>query len=200
MGKRGGKKEKNLKAVTLNWNCQLSLGVRSTTVETSVLRLSLCDASCTKIFLNSTHCQLTYSLWVFHTHELLVNKKMFSKQWKKTLPPLVFICDPLNKLCTSCAWSVTMSNSLPSHGLQPTRILCPWGFLGKKAGVGCHFLLQGSSQPRDQTCEFCKDINCITCDGSSVFQPIHLHSEVILQKKEPNNGKQVDKDEGKNRS
>jgi len=106
-----------------------------------VLRLSLCDASCTKIFLNSIHCQLTYSLWVFHTHELLVNKKMFSKQWKITLPPLVFICDPLNKLCTSCACSVTMSNSLPSHGLQPTRILCPWGFLGKNAGVGCHFFL-----------------------------------------------------------
>lgn len=95
-GKRGGKKEKNLKVVTLNWNCQVSPGVRSTTVETSVLRLSVCDASCTKIFLNSIHCQLTYSLWVFHTHELLVNKKMFSKQWKKTLPPLVFICDPLH--------------------------------------------------------------------------------------------------------
>ena len=28
------------------------------------------------------------------------------------------------------------------HGLQPTRLLRPWDFLGKKAGVGCHFLLQ----------------------------------------------------------
>lgn len=34
-----------------------------------------------------------------------------------------------------------------------------------------------------------------TCNRSSVFQPIHLHCEVVLQKKEPNNGKQVDKDE-----
>ena len=25
---------------------------------------------------------------------------------------------------------------------QPTRLLCPWDFPGKKAGVGCHFLLQ----------------------------------------------------------
>ena len=25
----------------------------------------------------------------------------------------------------------------------PTRFLCPWDFLGKNAGVGCHFLLQG---------------------------------------------------------
>ena len=24
-----------------------------------------------------------------------------------------------------------------------TRILCPWDFLGKNTGVGCHFLLQG---------------------------------------------------------
>ena len=29
------------------------------------------------------------------------------------------------------------------HGLQPTRLLCPWDFPGKNAGVGHHFLLQG---------------------------------------------------------
>ena len=37
-----------------------------------------------------------------------------------------------------------MSNSLWSHGLQPARLLCPWGFPGKNAGVGCRFLLQGT--------------------------------------------------------
>ena len=26
---------------------------------------------------------------------------------------------------------------------MPTRILCPWDFLGKNTGVGCHALLQG---------------------------------------------------------
>ena len=36
-----------------------------------------------------------------------------------------------------------MSNSLWPHGLQPTRILCPWDSPGKNAGEGCHFLLQG---------------------------------------------------------
>ena len=25
----------------------------------------------------------------------------------------------------------------------PSRFLCPWGFVGKNTGVGCHFLLQG---------------------------------------------------------
>ena len=29
------------------------------------------------------------------------------------------------------------------HGLQPTRLLCPWDFPGKNTGADCHFLLQG---------------------------------------------------------
>ena len=32
-----------------------------------------------------------------------------------------------------------------------TRLLRPWDFLGKSTGVGCHFLLQGTSQPRNRT-------------------------------------------------
>ena len=36
-----------------------------------------------------------------------------------------------------------MSDSLQHHGLQPSRLLCPWDFPGKNTGVGCHFLLQG---------------------------------------------------------
>ena len=27
---------------------------------------------------------------------------------------------------------------LATHGLQPTRLLCPWDFPGKSTGVGCH--------------------------------------------------------------
>ena len=33
-------------------------------------------------------------------------------------------------------------DSLRPHGLQPTRLLCPWDFPGKDDGVSCHFLLQ----------------------------------------------------------
>ena len=40
-----------------------------------------------------------------------------------------------------------MSDSLQPHGLKPARCLCP----GKNTGVGCHFLLQGSSWPTDWT-------------------------------------------------
>ena len=36
-----------------------------------------------------------------------------------------------------------MSDPQRSHGLQPTRLLHPWGFPGKSTGVGCHCLLRG---------------------------------------------------------
>ena len=49
-------------------------------------------------------------------------------------------------LCCSVVY-----DSLQPPGLQPTRLLCPWDSPGRNTGVGCHALLQGSSQPRDQT-------------------------------------------------
>ena len=40
-------------------------------------------------------------------------------------------------------WSRSvMSDFSRPHGLQPTRLLCPWDFPGKSTGVGCHCLLQ----------------------------------------------------------
>ena len=36
-----------------------------------------------------------------------------------------------------------MSNPLRPHGLQPTRLLCPWNSPGKNTGVGSNYLLQG---------------------------------------------------------
>ena len=41
-----------------------------------------------------------------------------------------------------CSRSV-VSDSLQPHGLQPTRLLCPWNSPGKNTGVGCCSLLQG---------------------------------------------------------
>ena len=39
-------------------------------------------------------------------------------------------------------WSRSVvSDSQWPHGLQPTRLLCPWDFPGKSTGVGCHCLL-----------------------------------------------------------
>ena len=40
-------------------------------------------------------------------------------------------------------WSRSVvSHSSRPHGLQPTRLLCPWDFPGKRTGVGCHCLLR----------------------------------------------------------
>ena len=46
----------------------------------------------------------------------------------------------LNFSVLSCS---VLSDSLQPHGLEPTRLLCPWDSPGKKTGVGCHALLQG---------------------------------------------------------
>ena len=36
-----------------------------------------------------------------------------------------------------------VSDCVRPHGLLPAGLLRPWDSLGKKTGVGCHFLLQG---------------------------------------------------------
>ena len=40
------------------------------------------------------------------------------------------------------AKSLQLHPTLQPHGLQPTRLLCPWDFRGKNTGMGCHALLQ----------------------------------------------------------
>ena len=55
----------------------------------------------------------------------------------------------------------TMDCSLPGSSL------CPWKSSGKNTGVGCHFLLQGSSWPRDQT-----HISCFSCIVGRFFNTV----------------------------
>ena len=57
-----------------------------------------------------------------------------------------------------------VSDSLRPRGPLPAWLLCPWDSPGKNSGVGCHFLLQGSSQPRDQT-----HVSCDSCPGRQVL-------------------------------
>ena len=42
-----------------------------------------------------------------------------------------------------------LSDSLWPHGLQPTRLLCPWNSPGQNTGVGSHSLLQGIFPTQD---------------------------------------------------
>ena len=64
-------------------------------------------------------------------------------------------------------WSLSaLSDASRPHGLQPTRLLHPWGFPGKRTGVGCHCLLRSpcsenhhilsfpASQPNRSFCQW----------------------------------------------
>ena len=88
----------------------------------------------------------------------------------------------------SCSFSICISACMHAqslshvwlcnpNGLQSTRLLSPWDFLGKNTGMGCHFLLQGSSQPRDWTCVSCiagRFFHCWATWEVSVFLRFYL--------------------------
>ena len=70
-----------------------------------------------------------------------------------------------------------MSDSSQPHGLQPTRLPCPWDSPGKNTGVGCHFLLQcmkmKSESEVTQSCPTLRDPMDCSLPGSSahgIFQ------------------------------
>ena len=67
-----------------------------------------------------------------------------------------------------CVSSSVIPNSLPSHGLSPVRLLCPWDFPGKNTGAGCHFLLQGIFPTQDSNA----DLHC----RQILFRPSHQGS------------------------
>ena len=66
-----------------------------------------------------------------------------------------------------------MSDPQRPHGLQPSRLLRPWDFLGKSTGVGCHCLLRYSMQREEIT----KGWNTwVQAPGSFLMsQPLHIH-------------------------
>ena len=65
-----------------------------------------------------------------------------------------------------------MSDSVPPHRHQPTRLPHPWDSPGKNTGVGCHFLLQCMKEKNEsevaQSCPtLCDPMDC-SPPGSSV--------------------------------
>ena len=58
------------------------------------------------------------------------------------------------------------SDSLQPHGLQPTRLLCPWDSQGKNTGVGYHF----------HKCE--KTLNSVCSSCSHPRQMLQPHIQV----------------------
>ena len=65
-----------------------------------------------------------------------------------------------------------MSNSLQTHGLQPTRLFCPQDFPSKNTGVGQHFLLLGT-EPSSLT-------SSALADGFFYLQP-HMGFPFVMQ-------------------
>ena len=70
-----------------------------------------------------------------------------------------------------------VSDSVRPHGLQPTRLPCPWDSPGNNTGVGCHFLLQcrnveSESEVAESCPTLCDPMDC-SLSGSSahgIFQ------------------------------
>ena len=71
--------------------------------------------------------------------------------------------------CPLCCCLIAKScpTLLRPHGQQPARLLCLWDFPGKNTGVGCHFLLSGSSWPRESSQS--RDQTCLSYMGWCVF-------------------------------
>ena len=60
--------------------------------------------------------------------------------------------------------------SFQPHGLQPTRLHCPWVFPGKDTGVGAISFSRGSSWHRDRSC-----ISCASCTAGGFFTTAAYH-------------------------
>ena len=78
----------------------------------------------------------------------------------------------------ACSVTSVVSDSLQPYGLQPTRLLCPWDFPGKTAGVSGCALLQGVFQTQG--------LNCISCIAGGFFttkppsKPIFYHTHIAI--------------------
>ena len=69
------------------------------------------------------------------------------RQGERGIPGVLDERTQRSSSCWNWQWSGfthSTSDSLHSHGLQPTRLLHSWDFLGKSTGVGFHHLLQGN--------------------------------------------------------
>ena len=79
---------------------------------------------------------------------------------------------PLKRAAAAAAVASVVSDSVQPHGLQPTRLLCPWDSPGKDTGVGCHFLLQcmkvKSESEVTQSCPTHSDPMRCSLPGSSI--------------------------------
>jgi len=127
---------------------QLQGSMNPPSVKSRRTGLILPATSCDNIYEMLTKNSLKTQLWGF----ILGNGHISTSSIELThldcvLPlPGYFRSLPLWWWWWWCVSRSVISDSLLPHGLQPTRLLCPWNFPGKNIGVGCPFLLQGIFQ------------------------------------------------------
>ena len=83
-------------------------------------------------------------------------------------------------VCVSCS---VLSDSLRPHGLQLTRLLCPWNSPGKNTGVGCRSLLRGifPTQGSNPGLPHCRQIlYCLSHHGSPMVL-VNLSAIIFLK-------------------
>ena len=80
----------------------------------------------------------------------------------------VYVC-----LCV-CVTCSAVSDSLRHHGLQPSRLLCPWDSPGKDTGVACHSLPRRSARTQDSNLGLlhCRQILYLLRHQGSPFLPM----------------------------
>ena len=119
------------------------------------------------VFLSSHHSLPDslppHSLSLSHLHHHLRSViHLFNQVFNGTLLHLVLVntggsrdmVSALIEKGKSVSHSV-LPDSLQSHGLQPSRLPCPWDFPDRDTGVICHFLLQRIFLPGDRTWVSC---------------------------------------------
>ena len=83
-----------------------------------------------------------------------------------------------------CGNHSVLSDSLWLHGLEPTRLLCPWNSPGKNIAVGCHALLQVIFPTSDQTQVYCHADRFLTIWAILEAMPVldMYPQKIIIQK------------------
>ena len=93
---------------------------------------------CVYFFEDPAYCFMLFSKVVVPFYNPM-NRSNFSIS---SLTVVIFNVSPVHE-SEKWKWSrLVVSDPQRSHGLQPSRLLCPWGFPGKSTGVGCHRLLR----------------------------------------------------------
>ena len=85
-------------------------------------------------------------LFLFWAPASVIEQMIHASNWMAIQCHLInqsFNFEWFNLYCCCCLVVKLCLTLLQLRGLWSAGLLCPWDFLGKNTGLGCHFLLQG---------------------------------------------------------